>query len=357
MERVAGRTAFSVGAREYGWVDVVLAAHLWGEYANLERWTRAGIACQKRLRRLGQAVPEDEVDEASDAWRYERDLLSADEAQEWLDERGLNAEEWVDYIERTVLRQRWASELDKITKAESVTAREVSDALYAEAVCSGALGELGERLAAQAAIYDRVAGSKGGRRPPGCSQAAVASLLKRLPATVKKTGVAGLTPGATSKRAELLACLAIVFERHIDEIAAPAALDREIEAHALDWTRIDCEQVLFADEGAAREVLLLIREDGLPLSKAAGIAKAPVEKSSYVLDDVDPSIRLRLVGALPGQVIGPIAAGDGYYVVSIVDRSEPKRRDRRIRERARANVIARGVQAEMGKRVRWHEPL
>src|SRR5919109_740241 len=187
MERVAGRTAFSVGAREYGWVDVVLAAHLWGEYANLER---------------------------------------------------------------SVLRQRWASELDKITKAESVTAREVSDALYAEAVCSGALGELGERLAAQAAIYDRVAGSKGGRRPPGCSQAAVASLLKRLPATVKKTGVAGLTPGATSKRAELLACLAIVFERHIDEIAAPAALDREIEAHALDWTRIDCEQVLFADEGA-----------------------------------------------------------------------------------------------------------
>src|SRR5919109_1083820 len=137
MERVAGRTAFSVGAREYGWVDVVLAAHLWGEYANLER---------------------------------------------------------------SVLRQRWASELDKITKAESVTAREVSDALYAEAVCSGALGELGERLAAQAAIYDRVAGSKGGRRPPGCSQAAVASLLKRLPATVKKTGVAGLTPGATSNR-------------------------------------------------------------------------------------------------------------------------------------------------------------
>ncbi len=357
MKRLAGRRLFTVGAREYRWEDVVLCAHLCSEYGPLEQRTRAGIACQKRLRSLGRELPEEEIDEASDDWRYDRDLLSGDDAQEWLDRRGLGAEEWLDYIERSVLRTRFAGELGSIAKSHAATPKEVEAAVYAEAVCSGVLGELADRLAGQAAVYDRVVGAKKDSRPAGCSQAALRPVLKRIPSAVKKKGVLGLGPAPTTKRAELIACISVTYQRFLDEIAAPAALQREIDTHPLDWTRLDCETVAFDAEEMAREAALLFREDGVPLPKVAKMANSAIEPTRYVLEDVSPPLKDRLVGAHPGELIGPVASNGAFVLVSVVHRVEPTSADGAIRERARRRVVERTIRREIEKRVRWHEQV
>lgn len=351
MQRLAGRAVFTVGAREYGWEDVALAAHLWGEAAALERQTREGIACSKRLERLGEAGPETEMEEAADAWRYERDLLSGDDLHAWLDERHLTMDDWLAYIRRTVLRTQWSAELGHITKEQKVSSQEIGSALYGEAVCSGRLAELADRLAGQAAVYEREVGESKTRRPKGCSKTELRAVLKDFP---RGEGLLGARPVPT-ERAEFVACLWLSFDRFVDRLASPAAVDREIEAHTLDWTRLDCETVTFTGEDPAREAMLLVREDGLSLAEAAALARAPVEQHRYLLEDVAPPLRDRLVGARPGELIGSPSGDGGFLLISVVDRVEPSSRDRAIRKRAAEALVRRTVQREVGKRVRWHE--
>jgi hypothetical protein len=349
MRRLKGRKVFTVGKRTFRGEDVLLAAYLWGEINALEGRIREELGCLKALEAGGGELPEAEIDAAADAWRYERDLLSADDAQTWLEERKLDTDEWLDYINRTVA----CALAGRKPGAVRITAEEVDSVAYCEAVCSSLLADVGDRLAGLAAVHDRAERDGIGK----ASKAELRAIVNRLPGAVKKDGILGIGRSETMVRAELIARLMLASEEFIDRIAAPAALDREIEAHALDWTRLDCETVIFPAEEVAREALLLVREDGLPLAKAAAVAKARVEKMKYLLDDVESPLKDRLVGALPGQIVGPVREQDAYVLVSVLDRVEPKSKDVQIRDRARNRVVGRTIRSEVAKRVRWHEPL
>lgn len=353
MQRLAGRAVFTVGRRKYRWEDVVLAGHLWGDVARLEHRTREAIACHKRLDDGGEALTEAEVEGAAEEWRYERDLLSADDLLEWLTARGIDMDNWLGYIDRLALLTRWSTELDGIVRAYEVSSDEVDAAMYVEAVCSGILGVLAERLAGQAAVYDRL--TEPSSRSKTSTKSQRKDLLAALPAHVKRRGVIGVAPAATRERADLVADIVASFDRFVDEIAAPAALEREIEAHALDWTRMVCETVAFSSEEAAREAALLIREDGMRLRQAAKVATAVVRKAAYVLEDVDGELKDRLVGALPGELIGPLDGESGSLLVWVVDRVSPSITDAPILARARERVIRRTIRREISRRVRWHE--
>jgi len=340
VQRLAGRKVFTAGKRTYTWDDAILAAHVRGAYAELERRVREGLACAKHLRTLGEWARDPDVeDEAADAWRYDRNLLAADDLDAWLSERGLDEDDWNDYMERIVLRAQWSAELDEITRANRVSAPEVESALYVEAVCSGALTEWAEQLAGRAAVYDRMHGSK---KAAPCSKTEIRSVLKRVP-----------RGGAPDP--EHVACLEVVYRGFAAEAATPAAIDREIAGHVLDWTRFDCTTVVFASEHAAREGALLVREDGLPLAEAASMAKAFVQRSRYVLEDTDPSLRDRLTAARPGEVIGPLSVDGRYALIGVGKRVEPSSKHAAVRKRAQERVIRRTIQREVTGRVAWHE--
>jgi len=351
MRRLAGRKVFTVGKLDYRWDDVVLAGHLWGAWAGLEQAVREEIACVKHLAVLGEWAREPDVeDEAGDAWRYDRNLLAADDLEAWLTERGLDEDAWLEYIERTVLRSQWSNELAEITKAHRVKGEEIEALVYADAVCSGLLSELAEQLAGRAAVHDRVTG---GKKTPSCTKTEVRGVLRKLPRTVARDGVLGSRLDAT--RAERIACLEVVYRRFVGELAEPAAIEREISSHVLDWTRFDCTTVAFSSQAAAREGALLVREDGLPLAEAAAMAKAVVSRTHTVLEDAEPVLRDRLTPARPREVLGPLVVDGRHVLIGVTKRTEPTIKNAAIRKRAQERVIRRTIQREVGGRVAWHE--
>jgi hypothetical protein len=353
MQRLAGRRIFTVGKRTYRWEDVVLAARLSGDHALLEKQARDGIACEKRLQALDEELPEDDVDAAADEWRYDHDLLAADDMEEWLGEHKLDVDDWSDYIGRALLRNRWAKELPTVRKEQRVSQKETDAVLYTETVCSGKAAEVAERLAGQAAVYERL--SREAARETSCSKTELRASLKALPAAVRRDGLFKLSAKETLERAEHVACVGICMDRFLDRLAAPAAVAREVQANELEWTRFECRVVTFPDEQIAKEAVLLVREDGLPLERAAETARSSVEDVTYILEDVASPLRDRLVGAQPGQLIGPLSRSDDFVLVSVVRRTEPSPSDRTVRSRAREHLIRRNIQREIEGRVRWHE--
>src|SRR2546428_13681973 len=97
MATLSGSRIFTVGGTAYVWEDVVLAAHLWGDWTALEQRVRDGLACLARLDEDDEdGLDEADVDAAGTEFRYARDLVAAADLEAWLDRPGLTGDAWLD---------------------------------------------------------------------------------------------------------------------------------------------------------------------------------------------------------------------------------------------------------------------
>jgi hypothetical protein len=317
MSQLLEGPCFAVDGEVYQWQDVFAFARASGRWTDLERSARAGVACTMHA----EASPEEEerleavVDAAGDEFRYERDLLTADEMEAWLSERGLTARTWLDSIRRRVLRELWADQLDDLLARYDPTAADVASALAADMVCDDAHGALADGLAAVASA----AAAAGGPAPGDDRFAALRDAAERFRATV-------LT----------------------DE-----ALRREIASHQMDWVRIDCRALEFAGLPEAREAALCLREDGLPLEEVAGSAHVPVGALSFYLDEIDAEERSRFLASHAGAVVGPIPVDDVHILYHVDAKVMPSADDPSVRARASAIISSRAVTIEVQQRVQW----
>ena len=352
MDRLAGRSIFSLGEHVLTWEDVVLAGYLWDDLRALERRVAEGLACEAHLEATGSSVEEDEVESAASDWRYARNLISADDTEAWLAARSLTVDEWLSHVRRFEARKRCSANLTSIVKKHRPSPDEVASAIYADAMCSGLVTKLSERLAGRVAIHAKATSERRASKAPTSK---VQAAVQRLPAAIRQRGLFDVGRAECVKRAGTIAMMDLVFDRFIAGVTGTKALTEEIEAHGLDWTRLDCQTLLFANEEPAREAALLMREDHLPIAKAAEIARSKVVARQYVLEDLHPPLRDRLVVAQPGDLVGPVRVGDDYVVATVRDRVEPSSRDITIRRRARDRVEQRIVQSEVDEHIRWHE--
>ena len=317
---LADRSLFTVAGRTFGWEDVLLAAELRGELGLLERQTRQGLACVRRLMAEAGIVPAEAVRAAATVFRYDRNLLAAEELEAWLDARGLSVADWNGYLRRLLLRERWVDELERIESEFAVADEEVEAALLAEAVCSGFLRREAEQLAEDAAL--------------AAADDAVEDSSDR------RTLIADLARGAEAARSR---------------VPSPPDVEREVAAHALDWIRIEAETLELADAEAAREAALCVRVDGRPLTEVADECGVPANALVLYLGDAAPELRGALVSARPGELIGPVEHGAGHMLVQVGAKTEPSAEDPELGRRAAAVLAARAVERELRDRVVWHD--
>ena len=156
MNTILSKPVFSLGERTYTWLDVVLAAIVRGDWAALETQVSLGLALVERAGEADELPEEAEIDAAAEEFRYDRDLVTAEEMEGWLGRCGLTLEEWMEYIERLVVRQA-ETDPDDDSLLESFDAEAVGANVIIEAICSGELYRFAQTLAGRAAIASRAA--------------------------------------------------------------------------------------------------------------------------------------------------------------------------------------------------------
>ncbi|HEY6051522.1 MAG TPA: hypothetical protein VIZ58_09760, partial [Thermoanaerobaculia bacterium] len=166
MKALFEQVVFSVAGRDYLWEDVVLAAESRGDWARLRERAAEGFARLRRWEEEPEALEEGEIESAANEFRYDRDLISAEEMETWLARWGLTAESWMDYVRGSLLRRKWSGDPTGIAETES-SEPEFEEHLLAEAVCSGELRRLAETLAGRAAIASREAKERAAADPSG----------------------------------------------------------------------------------------------------------------------------------------------------------------------------------------------
>src|SRR5881296_562503 len=189
-------------------------------------------------------------------------------------------------------------DLDEIRAAYELDEDEVAEAVPCEAVCSGMAASLAERLAARAAVYARMR-DEGGE---------ATALTPEPPKDVAQ---------ARRERVQMLSRLETAWREFTARNAPPEALRALIAARQLDWMRFTVQTVLAPDVEVAREVTLCVREDGRPIEQVAAAARLRAETIEWWLEDVEPAVREALVGAMPGDVLGPLALKEGHLILAV----------------------------------------
>jgi hypothetical protein len=322
MNILSERPVFAVDGEVFHWGDVVRHARASGRWDELEAESCRGLACEAHFDTIEEEGAEEAIDEAAAEFRYDRELITAEEMEAWLEARGLTPEEWMGYIRRTVLRQLWADDLDDIAAEHPVGDGQVEEALRIDLLCSGTQRILAEELAVEAAAA-AARGEASPAEPPADREGRLATLREQ----------AG---------------------RFRQDAVAPETLAREVASNQMEWIRVDCRAIAFPEEGAAREAALCLREDGLDIEEVAGEADVPIEDVVLYLDQLDPEQHSRFLGATVGDVIGPVPGNEAFTVYQVVAKVMPSIDDPEIVRRAGERVLARLLAAEVNRRVRWH---
>jgi hypothetical protein len=282
---VLERLVFSTGEQDYRWADVLAAARAWDQWDEIER--RAAL-------RPSPASDED-VEQAGQAFRYDRNLLAAEEMEAWLEHWSLTVADWTSWLR---------GEPD----------------VWSEAVCSGALAELARDLAARTAAAE----ANGGAAGP------VETNLEEMDEALSELTRRAL---ANEDRGRLL------------ELRGP------------DWVRVVYSALAFAQPSMAREAAMCVREDGLNLAEVATRAGVELQRVDALVADIDSSLAKPLLSTPAGELAGPLEAGDEFVLLQLHEKIAPTLADPVIQGLLEREVPRRAVEREVRNRVRWHERL
>ena len=350
MKALFGTQLFTAGARSYYWEDVFVAARLWSDWAALQKQVREGIACTKRLAGDKDLLDPGELKSAANDFRYQRKLLSAEEAESWLKKRDLTVEMWTEYIQRTVLRRKWAADLDDIVARYAVTEDEIDEAATCEAICSERLTALAHKLAGRAAVFARAETQPEHPAPDARPRP---SDHEHIASAFAKLAVPGFPLEYWQERVDWLARVEEAFPPFCAHPVMPDALADEVGAHHFDWIVVDYRFAPFRDEETAREAALCIREDGAGLAELAGRAGSAEDGGRVLLEQAEPELRPYLLGARKGETLGPLRWRDQFVIVQVLEKTLPSVDEPQVRERASEAALSSRIEREVLDRVRW----
>jgi hypothetical protein len=332
------RVAFRRDGESYRLADALLCALLAGEWPPLEAGIRSGLACALRSEEEGSPLEDGELAEAQRAFRYDRNLIAADEAQDWLDGWELTAEEWSAALERQLLQRHWRADLAQIGRDYEADDDALAEVAWADLVCSGALETLVQRLAACVAVV---------AADDETTSVTVAAPITLLPSWLAISA----DEGAVRRLAGILGAA----EARRKQELAPARLRAAIAARPLDWTHFEAWRLVLPAEAMAAEAALRVREDGETLEAVGRDVAAPVERWSGFLEEAEAGLRARLVSVSEGELLGPMREPAGFVLVQVVARRAPVESDPRFRAQAEravwSQVTSRALEA-----IEWELP-
>src|SRR5262245_14546697 len=310
------------GTREYTARDAIDAAVFRGELA--EKWQTflRHVAAEDRADELELELDESAISTAAEEFRYRHDLITAEETEIWLANRGLTFGDFSDYFARQycvgVLDEDFSAEQIEYTSADP----ELRELFVAELILSGALGDmttklmwrLAARCAEKEARPDAIAAEKlKFLHRIGIEPAQLAHWLEELGRDAQWVN-------------EMLASEA-AYGAHCATLLVPEARQRELMALRLHLTRFEIEVIELESHDAAQEALFCVREDGMSMEEVATEGRYPYRRAEFLLEDLPEDAQQKYLSVSAGNVLETIPHGDGFELRRLINKFEQKTED------------------------------
>jgi hypothetical protein len=324
------------GNQEYKARDAIHAALFRGELES--KWTEflRRVEAERRADEMDMDFDGSALDTAAEGFRYDHDLITAEETEQWLATRGLTLDDFSDYF----ARQHCASMLSEEVTPGDVdylsAPIELRQLFAAELILSGDLDwmttQLIWRLAARSAAKDSDADAVAEEERRFFDRHQIGSA--QLPNWLERLG------RDSQWFSEMLAREA-AYRQRCETLLVQQARQHELVALRLPLTRFETEMIELESRDAAQEALFCVREDGMSMEEVATEGRYPYRRVVFLLEDIPADLQQRFLSVSAGDVLEPIGRGEGFELCRIIKKIEPHPDDPAVRLRIEQRILDR----------------
>jgi hypothetical protein len=344
------REIFHVGASPYTVRDVIDAAFFRGELDAPWQEFLLALAAEKQALDEEREPNDDVVDAAVQTFRYEHDLITAEETERWLTERGLTLGDFGDYFARRFWRETIAaSRVEPIDY--HLASAETRELFVAELMLSGELARIAT------AFSWRLAAAAAEQAPP--DPGLVSAARREFVECLEPLALADwqLSAGRDEEWLNHLAGLEANFRIYCERLLTPQVRERELVTLRLPLTVFELEVIEFDSHDAAREALLCVREDNMAMEEVAREGRYPFRREQLLMENIAPDVQQRFLSANAGELMEPMELDGGHRLCRIVGKKEPDPQDPAVRARVEQRILDRHFAELSSRLVHWQIAL
>lgn len=334
------------GDREYKARDAIDAAFFRGDLGPTWKAFVHRAESQKHAEERDMDLDEDAFDAAAEAFRYQHDLITAEETEQWLAARSLTLEDFGDYF----ARQCWATAVtEKIDRSGTdylSAPRELLDLFACELLLSGELEHMTTQLSRRLAAWKAEKESD-----PDSIATEKKNFFERNKIQPKELNDWLKRLGRDAEWFEELAAMEAAYGARAAALLLPQAYQHELATLRLPLTRFETEVLELESRDAAQEALFCVREDGMSMEEVAKEGRYPYRRDEFVLEDVPDEIQQKLLSVSAGQILEPMPRGDGFELCRVVKKTEPRVDDPAVQARVEHRLLDRHFSDLTGKYV------
>src|SRR5205809_2880628 len=324
------------GEQEYTGGDAIDAAIFRGELDR--KWEKflSDAAAENRADELDLDLDESAISAAAEAFRYQHDLITAEETETWLANRGLTFDDFSDYFTREYCASAVRENISPEKVGYDSAAPKLRELFVADLTLSGELDQMTTqlmwRLAARCAEKEI---------SPDAIAAEERSFLDR--AGIKRAQLGDWLErlGRDAKWFNEMLALEATYRRCCETLLVPRARERELTTLRLPLTRFETEVIELESRDAAQEALFCVREDGMSMEEVAAEGRYPYRRADFLLEDIPAEGQQRFLSVSAGDVLEPLARGDGFELCRVISKIEPQADDPSVKSRIDPRVLDR----------------
>lgn len=316
--------------REYSVRDAIDAALFRGELKSIWKEFLCNISAEERAKESDLEPDDDAISEMAESFRYEHDLITAEETERWLQDRGLTLEDFSGYF----ARRYWRTSLEeKVSLADEnlVSATDELRQLFAtELIFAGELDRLTKQLTW------RLAALCANKQEDVDRQQIAAEhqrFLDRNEIKASKLSHWLDQIGRDAQWMEEMLAMEAAYRHAYEKVLTAEARKKQLAMLRMPMTRFEAEMIEVESLDAAREALLCIRQDGMSMEEVAVEARYPYRRITFRHEEVPPDWQQRFWSVGAGDLLEPLPRSDGFELYRITKKSEPDLNDAIVRER------------------------
>lgn len=324
--------------REYNVRDAIDAALFRGELKAIWKEFLCNIKAEEQAKELDLEPDDDAISETAESFRYEHDLITAEETELWLHDRGLTLEDFSDYF----ARRYWRTSLEEKISAENIglvsAADELRQLFATELIFAGELDRLTKQLTWRLAA---LAASKQEDVDPQQLRAERRRFLDR--SEIKGSKLTDWLDhiGRNEQWLEEMLAMEAAYRRDHESVLTAEARKKQLAMLRMPMTRFEAEMIEVESLDAAREALFCIREDGMSMEELAVEARYPYRRITFRHEDVPPDWQQRFWSVGAGDLLEPLPRDEGFELYRITKKSEPDLSDTIVQERIDQRLLER----------------
>ena len=334
--------------RNYKARDVIDAALFRGELASVWKQFLVRAKATGWAEQLELELDDETIDAAAEAFRYNHDLITAEETEQWLDARSLSLADFTDYL----IRQHWPSAISEKIEPDDIdlisASPEERELFTVELLFSGELERLNTRMMWRLAA---LAATGESNLDPEKIRAERGAFFDRtrIAETQLTDWLARL--GRDENWLDQMVTMEAAHRSLCEKTLTSEARQKQLASLRMPLTQFEAEVLELESGEAAKEAMLCIRQDGMSMEEVAAEARYPYRRLTFLHEIVPEELKQKFWSAAVGDVLDPLPRGEGFELYRITKKIEPDPTDPEVQQRIDEHLLERQFAALTSKHV------